>query len=218
MVRRFDLVVFDWDGTLLDSPGAIVACVQAACRDLGIEPPQDQLARQVIGLGLRDALATAVPKLPPSEYGRLAERYRHHFLNRDEALTLFDGVLELVKKLHNAGLKLGIATGKSRRGLDRALALSGIGEFFHVTRCADETLPKPDPAMLLEIIEHLSVPPARALMIGDTTHDLEMARRAGVGALAVSFGAHPEDALLAEEPLACFASVTELDAWITNNI
>jgi phosphoglycolate phosphatase len=218
MGRRFDLVVFDWDGTLLDSAGAIVACLRAACEDLGIEPPHERLARHVIGLGLRDALGTAVPALPPSEYGRLAERYRHHFLNQDHDLRLFDGMFEVLERLHGAGVLLGIATGKSRHGLDRALALSGLGRFFSLTCCADESTPKPHPAMLLEIMQSLTVPPARALMVGDTTHDLLMARNAGVEALAVGFGAHSRAELLALEPLACFDTVGELDEWMARHI
>lgn len=218
MSRRYDLIVFDWDGTLLDSPGAIVACIQAACRDLGIEPPDDDAARHVIGLGLHDALSTALPRLDPSEYFRVAERYRHHFLSIDEQLNLFAGASELIGKLHGAGLLLGVATGKSRRGLERALATSGLGALFHGTRCADETHPKPHPAMLEEIMEELGAAAERTLMVGDTTHDLLMARSAGVDALAVSFGAHSRENLLAERPCACLDSFAELDRWLTSQI
>jgi phosphoglycolate phosphatase len=214
MARRFDLVVFDWDGTLLDSPGAIVASIEAACRDLGLDPPPAARSRHIIGLGLHDALRCALPELDPKDYGRLAERYRHHYLARDHELSLFPGASDLVRALHAEGRRLGVATGKSRLGLSRALAASGLEAFFHATRCADECFSKPHPAMLLEILEELEVDPRRALMIGDTTHDLQMARSAGVAAVAVVFGAHPQAALAAETPLACVGDFEELGAWI----
>jgi phosphoglycolate phosphatase len=214
MVRRFELVVFDWDGTLLDSPGAIVASIEAACRDLGLEPPPIARSRHIIGLGLHDALRCALPELDPRDYGRLAERYRAHYLARDHELALFPGASDLVRALHGEGRQLGVATGKSRIGLTRALATSGLEAYFHATRCADECFSKPHPAMLLEILEELGVEPERALMIGDTTHDLQMARSAGVAAVAVAFGAHPRAALAAEAPLVCVEDFEELAAWI----
>lgn len=212
--RRFELIVFDWDGTLLDSAGVIASCLQAACRDLGFEPPSERVARHVIGLGLQDALRTAVPQMPQADYERLGERYRHHFWRKDEDLNLFEGVSALVERLHDAGVLLAIATGKSRRGLDRALVASGLERFFHITRCADESFSKPHPAMLREIMERLNVSTDQALMVGDTTHDLQMARNAGVAAVAVTFGAHPRALLLAEQPLACVETIPELEAWL----
>lgn len=213
---RFDLVVFDWDGTLLDSPGAIVACIEAACRDLGLEPPPPERSRHIIGLGLHDALRCALPQLDPKDYGRLAERYRFHYLSQDDALSLFAGAADLVRDLHAQGRRLGVATGKSRHGLNRALDASGLGPYFHATRCADECFSKPHPAMLLEILEELDVAPQRALMIGDTTHDLQMARAAQVAAVAVAFGAHPRAALMAEAPLACLDSFADLTRWMAS--
>jgi len=217
MVPRFDLIVFDWDGTLMDSAAAIVAAILAACRDLGIEPPSEALARHIIGLGLHDALRTALPELDPRDYGRLAERYRYHYLSRDEDLELFAGAFELISDLHAAGRRLGVATGKSRPGLNRSLAASGLDAFFHITRCADECFSKPHPAMLLDIMSSLGVDPERALMIGDTTHDLQMARNAGIAAVAVAFGAHPRRELLAERPLACVEDFPELEAWLQSH-
>ena len=214
MAKRFDLIVFDWDGTLMDSAGAIVACIQAACVDLGIEPPQEAAARHVIGLGLHDALSSAVPSLPVSEYRRVAERYRHHYLSRDHELTLFPGAGELIAELHELGFLLAVATGKSRLGLDRALGATGLGRFFHATRCADECSSKPDPAMLLELMEELAVAAPRTLMVGDTTHDLLMARNAGVSALAAGFGAHAHAVLKAEGPLHVAQDFRELAAWL----
>lgn len=217
MPHRFDLIVFDWDGTLLDSAAAIVLSIQLACRDLGVAAPDDAGARQVIGLGLVDALATAVPALPPARYRELAERYRYHYLSRDHDLALFDGTAELVAELHSRGHTLAIATGKSRLGLDRALAHSGLGRWFHATRCADECHSKPHPQMLLELMEALAAEPGRTLMIGDTTHDLQMARNASVAAVAVGFGAHPAELLQAEYPAALAGSTAELAHWLRLN-
>jgi phosphoglycolate phosphatase len=217
MPRRFELIVFDWDGTLIDSAGAIVACIQAACRDLGLPVPDHERASHVIGLGLADALAHAVPTLPSAEYGRLAERYRVHFLARDSALPLFPGTRALLGGLRGRGHALAIATGKSRAGLARALEQAALAPLFLATRCADQTAPKPAPDMLLELMDELGVKPARTVMIGDTSHDLRMAAAAGVASLAVTYGAHPVGALAACEPLALLHSVAELDAWLTTN-
>jgi phosphoglycolate phosphatase len=217
MERNYRLVVFDWDGTLLDSAGAIAACMQAAAVDLGLPPPDDKTARQVIGLGLHDALSQALPGVPAGAYQSVAERYRHHYLSRDHELSLFAGAYELVAELAAAGCLLGVATGKSRVGLDRALEASGLRRFFHSTRCADECSSKPAPDMLLEIMDELGMPPDRTLMIGDTTHDLQMARNAGVAALAVGYGAHPREALETEQPLGLFDEFHELTAWLRQN-
>jgi phosphoglycolate phosphatase len=212
--RRFDLVVFDWDGTLMDSAAAIVASVQGACADLGLEVPPAEAARYIIGLGLGDALRHLLPSLEPTRYGELAERYRDHYLARDQQITLFAGAEELVRRMRTAGTLLAVATGKTRRGLDRAFSLTGLGGYFHVSRCADESKSKPDPAMLLEIMRALSADPARTLMVGDTVHDLEMAHSAGVASVAVAYGAHPREALVAARPRAVVGSLAELGAWI----
>lgn len=214
MERNYRLIVFDWDGTLMDSAGAIVACIQAAAVDLGITPPDEKTARQVIGLGLHDALAAAMPGVPESEYKRVAERYRHHYLSQDHELALFPGAYELVADLSEMGLLLGVATGKSRAGLNRALETSALRRFFHATRCADECSSKPAPDMLLEIMGELGASPGRTLMIGDTTHDLQMAKNARVGALAVGYGAHPREALEAEQPLGLIDDLAQLAEWL----
>ena len=214
MARAFDLLVFDWDGTLLDSAAAIVGAIQSACDDLGVPAPSDGQARQVIGLGLRDALQHAVPDLPAERYPQMVERYRHHYLSRDHELLLFSGVEELIGELAGAGFLLAVATGKSRLGLDRALRISGLGQHFHASRCADECFSKPHPQMLTELMDELSVPPERTLMIGDTTHDLQMARNAGVACLAVAYGAHAAAALDAFAPLARLQDVAEMAAWL----
>jgi phosphoglycolate phosphatase len=217
MPRRFELVVFDWDGTLIDSAGAIVACIQAACRDLGVPVPDDERASHVIGLGLVDALSYAVPSLPPSEYGRLAERYRVHFLARDAGLPLFPGTRPMLESLRDRGHALAIATGKSRAGLARALETTGLARLFDATRCADQCASKPAPGMLLELMAELDAAPERTLMIGDTSHDLQMAANAGVAAVGVSYGAHSGDALAALAPLALVHSTDELAVWLAIN-
>lgn len=214
MAKRFDLLVFDWDGTLMDSAAAIVAAIQAAASDLGIEPPPDERARHVIGLGLGDALRHAVPDLAEADYPRMVERYRHHYLARDHELTLFAGADELIAELAGAGFMLAVATGKSRLGLERALKVSGLGPYFHDSRCADECHSKPHPQMLEELMAAFAIVPERTLMIGDTTHDLQMARNAGVASLAVSYGAHPPEALDALAPLARLQAVAELRQWL----
>lgn len=214
MARRFDLVIFDWDGTLMDSAGAIVTAIQLAARDLALPEPSEARARHVIGLGLVDALQHAIPELTRDRYPELVERYRHHYLSRDHELTLFPGVEEMLGELGELGVRLAVATGKSRLGLDRALKASGLAAVFEATRCADECFSKPHPQMLEELMEIAGVSPERALMIGDTTHDLQMACNAGVLAAAVTYGAHPRQMLDAAAPLAVFDRVGDLHEWL----
>jgi phosphoglycolate phosphatase len=214
---RYSLIVFDWDGTLIDSAGTIVECIQAASREMGLPVPERELASHVIGLGLQDSLRHAVPDLPRERYRDFAGLYRRHFLARESSMSLFAGITQLLAGLGRRGHLLAVATGKSRAGLDRALEANGLGVHFCASRCADETDPKPHPAMLLELMQELGAEPQRVLMVGDTSHDLEMARNAGVDALAVTYGAHPEHALRALNPRACVASVADLERWLTQN-
>jgi phosphoglycolate phosphatase len=217
MGKTFDLLVFDWDGTVMDSAGHIVDSIQAAARDLDIDVPREERARHIIGLGLVDALMHLFPSLPREDYPRLAQRYRYHYLAGDHKLALFAGAAQGIRAMHAAGFSLGVATGKTRQGLDRSLESSGLAVFFHASRCADEGLPKPHPDMLIHLMQALGVDPQRTLMIGDTTHDLEMARSAGVSALAVGYGAHPRASLEAHRPLACVMSFAELTGWVRQN-
>ncbi len=217
MAERYDLIVFDWDGTLMDSAAAIVAAMVAACRDLGLPEPTEERARHVIGLGLADALRHAVPDLEVDHYPRMVERYRFHYLSRDHELTLFPGTLEMIGELAGSGRFLGVATGKSRLGLKRALEHSGLAAYFHATRCADECHSKPHPAMLEELMDELGVSPGRTLMVGDTTHDLQMARNAGVDGLGVAFGAHPRAVLEAESSVGLVTTPAELALWLREN-
>ena len=217
MAERFDLIVFDWDGTLMDSAGAIVRAMQAATRDLGLAEIPEERARYVIGLGLGDALRHAVPDLDEASHPRMVERYRHHYLSSDHELTLFDGVAEMIDTLAARGHMLAVATGKSRLGLNRALVHSGLGAYFHATRCADECFSKPHPAMLEELMDELGAQPERTLMIGDTTHDLQMAVNAGCASVGVSYGAHEPDAFHELRPLHIAHSVRELHDWLQHN-
>jgi len=216
-MKRYELIIFDWDGTLMDSAAMIVDSVQAAARDLGLDPPSEQRARHIIGLGLVDALRHAMPDLPEDHYPELVERYRHHYLSRDHQLVLFAGADALIRQLSDNGFRLGVATGKSRKGLDRALIHTGLGACFHGTRCADECHSKPHPQMIEELMDEFAVLPAQTLMIGDTTHDLLMAHNAGVDAVAVSYGAHARDSLNEVAYRYCADSVTDLKTWLQEN-
>lgn len=215
--KRFELIVFDWDGTLSNSADAIATCIQLAARDLGLPEPSDDRARHVIGLGLRDALSYAIPALSANDYGRLVERFRQHFLARDHALPLFEGVRDLLEMLRARGHQLAIATGKSSQGLTRALQTANVEYFFSATRCADQTAPKPDPSMLNELLLELNVNAGDALMIGDTTHDLTMAAAAYVAGLGVTYGAHPVEVLVKCPALALLDSVDGLARWLSTN-
>lgn len=215
--RVRELVVFDWDGTLMDSTAHITTAIQLACRDLGLPVPSRERASHVIGLGLRDALRHAVPELEDARVPDMVERYRAHYLGGDAALTLFDGVRELLVELKERGHRLAVATGKSRVGLDRALRTTGLQPLFDATRCADETFSKPHPAMLLELMERLDVTPERTVMIGDTTHDLFMAANAGTAGVGVAYGAHPPDDLAGAPSATIVHSVPELGAWLRSH-
>jgi phosphoglycolate phosphatase len=215
--RRFDLIVFDWDGTLFDSTGLIVKCIQGACRDLGLPVPDDGRAAYVIGLGLHDALQHVVPGLPQERYPELGRRYRHHYLARQHELVLFPGTVELLQALKARNHWLAVATGKSRAGLDDALAHASLAGMFDATRTADETASKPDPLMLNQLMREFGVEPERTLMIGDTTHDLMLAANAGTASLAVSYGAHEPASFAAHGPLAVLHSTRELHDWLATH-
>ena len=215
--RRFRLIVFDWDGTLVDSTGLIARSLQEACRDIGAAIPDERSARHVIGLGLGDALRHAAPAVPEARYAELAGRYRDHYVAREGDIPLFGGVRELLDELGAAGFLLAVATGKGRAGLERALALQGLTHRFFATRCADEDRPKPHPDMLLHLMDRAGAEPDATLMIGDTSHDLELARNAGAAAVAVSWGAHPADGLANFGALATVHTIAELRQWLRVN-
>ncbi len=211
---NFDLIAFDWDGTLFDSTKIIVRCIQAAVRDVGGAVPTDEAAGYVIGLGLMQALAHAAPDVPESKYPELGARYRHHYIAHQNDISLFDGVLPLLAALRARGHKLAVATGKSRHGLDEALQAVELKGRFDGSRTADETAGKPHPRMLHELMDQFGVTPARTLMIGDTTHDLQMAVNAGCASIGVSYGAHEFAAFEVLKPRFVAHSVAELHDWL----
>jgi phosphoglycolate phosphatase len=215
--KQFDLIVFDWDGTLMDSTATIVKCIQASAKDLGLPIPSREAASHVIGLGLGEALQIALPDVDPKYYPRMVERYRYHYLSKDHELTLFDGVPDMLQELSQQGYFLAVATGKSRVGLNRSLNAAGLLSTFDATRCADETFSKPHPAMLQELTRELGQDLRRTVMIGDTTHDLMMAQNAGSSGIAVEYGAHPFEELQACNPIYSARSVPELHQWLNEN-
>jgi len=215
--RRFDLIAFDWDGTLCDSTAIIVRSIQAAVCDVGGARPSDEAAAYVIGMALTEALAHAAPDVAPEKYPELGQRYRHHYFQHQDDLTLFAGTLELLDALGSRGHVLTVATGKSRRGLNEALASADLKGRFHSSRTADETAGKPHPQMLHELMEEWGVAPERTLMIGDTTHDLQMAQAAGCASVGVSYGAHSSDGFAAFAPLYVAHSMPDLHAWLARH-
>ncbi|HEY8353446.1 MAG TPA: HAD-IA family hydrolase [Methylophilaceae bacterium] len=217
MARRYDLIVFDWDGTLADSTQMIVECMRAASAEAGLPVPEPSAASHIIGLGLAEAVHALFGELEPVRYQQLVARYRYHYHARDEDTPLFEGVMDSVRYLSDAGYMLAVATGKGRNGLNRSLEKTGLAAFMHATRCVDECFSKPHPQMLHELMDELFTIPERTLMIGDTSHDLLMARNAGVDSLAVTYGAHPVEELKRHGPLACFDRFSELDRWLRDH-
>ena len=215
--RQFDLIAFDWDGTLFDSTAIITRSIQRAVRDVGGTVPTDRDASFVIGMGLMQALAHAAPDVPKEKYPELGARYRYHYAMHQNDITLFDGVLALLHDLRQRKHVLAVATGKSRNGLNEALASASLKGAFDGTRTADETAGKPDPLMLHELMVEFDVAPERTLMIGDTTHDLQMARNAGCASVGVSYGAHEPDEFHALQPVFIGHSVLEVHQWLLDH-
>lgn len=215
--RQFDLIAFDWDGTLFDSTKIIVRCIQRAVADVGGTVPNDTDAAWVIGMGLMDALAHAAPDVPRERYAELGAAYRRHYLAHQDDLSLFDGVLPMLADLRGRHHWLAVATGKSRRGLDEVLRTVQLAGVFDGSRTADETAGKPDPRMLHELMREFGTEPERTLMIGDTTHDLQMAVNAGCASIGVSYGAHAHEDFGVLRPRAVVHSVGELHAWLLEN-
>lgn len=219
--RQFDLLVFDWDGTLFDSISLIARCIQQACADIGVQVPDIETAKSVIGLELTKAMQHVLDGLQPEQYQQMVERYRHHYFAAQHKVVLYPGTQNFLQKYQDKGYMLAIATGKGKRGLDEALKSVGIGALFDATRTAEETTSKPDPLMLTELMTVLDTPPERTLMIGDTTHDIQMAVNAGVPSVAISHGAHQTADLSVYTPeqgmLAIVHSIGELDRWLMRN-
>jgi phosphoglycolate phosphatase len=214
---NFDLIAFDWDGTLFDSTQIIVSSIQLAVADVGGTVPSNEAASYVIGLGLMEALAHAAPDVPQARYPELGQRYRHHYAVHQNDITLFEGVVPLLLDLKERGHLLTVATGKSRRGLDEALQAVELKGCFDSSRTADETAGKPHPRMLHELMSEFGVKPVRTLMIGDTTHDLQMALNAGCASVGVSYGAHEPSAFELLKPRVVAHSVQELQRWLLDH-
>ena len=215
----YALIVFDWDGTLMDSAARIVDCMQLAAVDVGVAVPTAAETREIIGLGLNEAIARLFPVAPAEQVRELVDAYRYHWLgDAVTAASMFHGAVDLVERLHAHGLLLAVATGKSRRGLEKSLDESGLRHYFHATRCADETFSKPHPQMLQEILVDLDTPASRALVVGDTEYDMLMAANAGVDAVGMSHGVHSSERLLATGARACFDSLSELERWLLDEL
>ena len=215
MMHKFELLVFDWDGTLMDSVEHIASSLAAAATDIGMEDLGQQRYRDIIGLGLKEAMQALYPQAGEAETEALCERYRYHYVEVNQIKSdLFAGALDMLNDLRDKGLKLAVATGKARVGLERVFTDTGYGELFHASRCSDESGSKPQPHMLNELMQELEVAPERTLMIGDTEYDMAMARNAGTHGLAVSYGVHDCDRLQQHEPLACLPSMDELSGWL----
>ncbi|MDY0744220.1 HAD-IA family hydrolase [Paucibacter sp. R3-3] len=215
--QQFDLIAFDWDGTLFDSTALITRSIQNAAVDLGLPRPSDEAASYVIGMALYPALAHAVPELPPERYKEMGLRYRHHYLGAQHEVTLFDGTEAMLAALKARHHWLTVATGKNRRGLDEVLQVSGLAAMFDGTRTADETQGKPHPQMLLELMREFGAEPERTLMIGDTTHDLQMAVNAGCPCVGVSYGAHDHESFAEFKPLFVAHTTAELHQWLIDH-
>lgn len=212
--RQFDLIAFDWDGTLFDSTAIITRCIQRAVVDVGGQEPTREAASYVIGMALMPALAHAAPDVPKEQYPALGERYRYHYMQHQNDISLFEGVLDLLHALKARHHWLTVATGKSRRGLNEALQAVELRNMFDGSRTADETAGKPNPRMLHELMREFGAEPERTLMIGDTTHDLQMALNAGCASVGVSYGAHEPEAFHALNPRHVAHSVRDLHDWL----
>ncbi len=216
--RPYQLLIFDWDGTLMDSVARIVDCLRKAAEQvLGAEPRSDHELKDVIGLGLREALTQLHPKADRQQIEDMSTAYRYQYMDVNKTSSvLFDGSESLLEKLEQQGYWLAVATGKGRQGLNQILEITGLGPRFHVTRCASETFSKPHPLMLEEILDQLGLQAKDALMIGDTEYDMEMAKNANMDRLGVSYGVHPKDRLMKHQPIACIDHISQLDTILQN--
>ena len=215
---RYDLIVFDWDGTLANSTQLIVDAICQASLDVGLPEPSQQAASSIIGLGFREAVYELFGQIPDSLLHDITARYTLYYGAGEHDIPLFDGAQLLIERLVEQNIALGVATGKGRAGLNRALQRSGVGQHFFATRTVDECFSKPHPQMLQQMISECMTTPDRTLMVGDTSFDLQMASNAGVKSLAVTFGAHPKQRLLEHQPMACFDDFSELVQWFNVHV
>ncbi|MEE4099270.1 HAD-IIIA family hydrolase [Pseudomonas viridiflava] len=214
-MRHYDLLIFDWDGTLADSIGRIIESMRTAAIGGGMEGRDDESIKSIIGLGLPEAIRTLYPSITANDLIDFRQRYADCYMAMDNVPSrLFEGVSESIQAFRDEGYRLAVATGKARRGLDRVLKANAWLDFFDITRAADETASKPDPLMLHEIMAHCDVSPERSLMIGDSSFDLQMARNAGMDSVAVGYGAQSLDSLRAYEPRLAIEHFSELRPWL----
>ncbi|MCB6182112.1 HAD-IIIA family hydrolase [Leeia sp. TBRC 13508] len=211
--RAYDLVVFDWDGTLMDSTANIVNALQYAFTEIGLPIPSREDCAYVIGLSLQDAMKYLAPTMNESDYQEIVLKYREHYFENANQMVLYDGATQLLEKLEASGHFLAVATGKSRLGLNDALKATGLEGVFHTTRCADESFSKPNPAMLFEVMDRVGMTVEQTIMIGDTTHDLQMAKSAGTHAIGLTHGAHAKEALSKLPNRAILNNLHELLEW-----
>ncbi len=213
----YKLIIFDWDGTLMDSQARIVACLKISAEEMQLSPLTEDTLKKVIGLGLNEAVLSLYPDLLDDQVTYFADRYRYHFITANDTPTgLFKDVRPMLEQLIDRGFMLAIATGKARRGLEPVLAETGLKSLFHGSRCADETRSKPHPQMLEELLDEFAVTADEAIMVGDTEYDMLMAKSLDMDALAVSYGVHDKADILKHEPLSCVDSVSELSKWLLN--
>ena len=212
---KFKLLVFDWDGTIMDSADNIIECVRESAKDLSLEIPSDDAVRNIIGLGLKEAVTEMFPGIDDDLIWKVVERYRVHFLDhKRKPSKLFLGAEEVLREIAEKEYLMAVATGKGRAGLERVLGYTGLGDLFHTSRCADESFSKPNPDMLLQIMDEMGVNGEETLMIGDTEYDMQMAVNAGANRLAVSYGSHTQERLMKSQPLGCLDDIRELPAWL----
>ena len=214
MEKQFDLIVWDWDGTLADSTGMITNAIVSAAEQVGLPTLDPVAASNIIGLGLKESIHALFGDIPADIAQKLAQQYTANYYAGESEIPLFAAAADAIKMLHKRGFKLAVATGKGRRGLNLALEHCGLGQYFHATKTVDECFSKPHPQMLDELMDELIVRPERTIMIGDTSYDLQMASNAGVSALAVTFGAQSRDKLLGYNSIAMFDQFSELSAWL----
>ena len=218
MQNNYDLIIFDWDGTLANSTQLIVDAICNGSEEVGLPVPSQSAASGIIGLGFREAAYALFGSIPDEQLAELTARYTHYYGLGEDHIPLFDGVPETIAHLTQKGVPLAVATGKGRRGLNKALANSGIAHHFLATRCVDECQSKPHPQMIMELMDEVAATPERTLMVGDTSFDLQMAKNANVASLGVTYGAHPLERLLPHAPLAHFEQFTDLSRWLKANI
>jgi phosphoglycolate phosphatase len=211
MSKKYKLIIFDWDGTLMDSQQKIVQTLRTTLLQLNLNDRSDDELKNVIGLGLNEAVGYLYPEFNTQQIKHFSDLYRTTFLSSEQSPQLFSGVSNMIKKLHQSDVMIAVATGKGRQGLEHAIEESGIRAFLHASRCADETFSKPNPQMLFELLDEFSLTASEAIMVGDTVYDLEMANNIKMDSIAVSYGVHEVERLLEQEPIMICDTIEQLE-------